>query len=1060
MKSKLLASLIALCGLTSFAVDPVAVWNGDLSDGSTKGSFTMSKETSNSNVVFTETGSAVIAAVTGGTAPKGIMIGWDESNNIGSSLTVFVKYNGYARTSGMGNHSFISVLWQDVNNEVVAYANGSGKPGVAYGVNTSVSGTQGSVNNDATVPESGILMLSMSTQGASGGTLGTRFAVAAKNGDSYGQFSDLKYLDNVRWSSGKFRGIKIGGTIAQIGHYHRPGMTVEGVAMYAQGTTLDGANEMLATLFPAPESTTPVATPVLLLNFGTSHPNGWTSCGETNNGGNIPKDGTLSQEGGDATFKIEGSGNFFNESNASSGVTLVTGAGATIPTDILTEMKASLCLDDQVTLDETVYRTGLMNGGYNNHTATIAGLDKDSKYIVYAGFGMKKDTQCQGFTLNASGHCASIEKLEYIVTVAGSNTQVANDYTAFSQGVNVRPGVDGLMIVRMTNIVPTDEGKILFVPAGERAGINFLAVAKVNDVEESDETETTNYSFAKYLTTTYQDTGWNTTLTDIKAYGAITGTMAGGYMDNRPTPSTGVRFVDAKDGSNDVLEFQMQTKNGVHLKAVKVYLKETASGIQIRAVSAGHIDNAGTVGDNVTGWNDTLSTTLNGNGYSVASVSLSITKPVDKSVKGTIDEVTTEHSEDYTSNTITAKVTIENEGEYKGDAVLVYVLNGTTNEVAVAEGQTTLTINGLEQEKVYRGTLALGQKIGEDVTVIEGTEQTVALYQGEQKFVWIASPFVIQEKTLVNDAQGLTIENPFADPDYIDLCDSEYTVSISASEAVEAENDAALDGTEQGGIRIAQTSSGLKLQVVVDGAWTDFANAAVDTTYTLKVKFHYKKSQEGETDATSVTYTLDSTTKTSANTTGKQKVTEIFVSDGTNLSDDLLGACQLDKAVIVDIEIEPGDEVVGIEADNDEEAQKIAAKLKVGISEAVAAVMKTAAQQDAYRAYFKIIAVKAEDGTYTAQVAFADGVEEDIEKDIADAIDDVVESFNTGAAVKIDAKPGLYYGVKRGESPDKLDVEETTLATSEKVTITITKPDNASKHFYRIIVSSTPAETK
>lgn len=1059
MKSKLLASLIALCGLTSFAVDPVVVWNGDLSDGSTKGSFTMSKETSNSNVNFTETGSAVIAAVTGGTAPKGIMIGWDESNNIGSSLTVFVKYNGYARTSGMGNHSFISVLWQDVNNEVVAYANGSGKPGVAYGVNTSVSGTQGSVNNDITVPESGILMLSMSTQGASGGTLGTRFAVAAKNGDSYGQFSDLKYLDNVRWSSGKFRGIKIGGTIAQIGHYHRPGMTVEGVAMYAQGTTLDGANEMLATLFPAPESTTTAATPVLLLNFGTSHPNGWTSCGETNNGGNIPKDGTLSQEGGDATFKIEGSGNFFNESNASSGVTLVTGAGATIPTDILTEMKASLCLDDQVTLDETIYRTGLMNGGYNNHTATIAGLDKDSKYIVYAGFGMKKDTQCQGFTLNASGHCASIEKLEYIVTVAGSNTQVANDYTAFSQGVNVRPGVDGLMIVRMTNIVPTNEGKILFVPAGERAGINFLAVAKVNDVEEPDETETTNYSFAKYLTTTYQDTGWNTTLTDIKAYGVITGTMAGGYMDNRPTPSTGVRFVDAKDGSNDVLEFQMQTKNGVHLKAVKVYLKETASGIQIRAVSAGHIDNAGTVGDNVTGWNDTLSTTLNGNGYSVASVALSITKPVDKSVKGTINEVTTEHSEDYTSNTITAKVTIENEGEYKGEAVLVYSLGETQYVGEIAEGSATITVTGLTQEKVYRGTLALGQKVGEDVTVIEGTEQPVALYQGERQYTWMASPIVIKEATTINSGEGCTAPVPTDMPDYVENCDSVFTVSISAAEAVSEENDTeSLEGV-QGGVRIAEVGGALKLQVVKNGVWTVFSNAEINKTYAMTVTFHYAKD-ENDADA-AVSYVLDKTTETSAKMTDKAKVTEVFIADGTVLPDDLTGLFQFDSAVIVDLELKPG-EGDYVDYTTEEAALAAVEKLKIGICDAVKSVLTTETQQTTYRAYFHLVVVPSPsgEGFYAVMPELKDEVKSAIEEDLEKALADVVNAFNTGSA-EIVGKPGLYYGVKSGEDLTDLKAGELKMADVDgKVSISITKPKGASKHFYRIICSPTPASNQ
>lgn len=425
----------------------------------------------------------------------------------------------------------------------------------------------------------------------------------------------------------------------------------------------------------------------------------------------------------------------------------------------------------------------------------------------------------------------------------------------------------------------------------------------------------------------------------------------------------------------------------------------------------------------------------------------------------TIASVTSQCSEDYSSNTITGTIADYDANSWEGDLTARVVVNSTVYESeAIKDNAFTIEVTGLDRETVYRTVLEVGYTEKDVFTAI--ATKSIALYQGERKFVWIASPFVIQEKTLVNEAQGLTISNPFEDPDYIDLCDSEFTVSISASEAVDAENDATLDGTEQGGVRIAQMSSGLKLQVIDNGVWTDFADAAVDTAYTLTVKFHYNKGEGDEEDATSVIYTLDKATKNATNKTDKLKVTEVFISDGTKLPNDLLGACQLDKAVIVDIEIEPGDEVVGIEADNDEKAQEIAAKLKVGISEAVAAVLTTAEQQEAYRAYFKIIAVKAEDGSYTAQVAFADGVESDIEKDIAEAIDDVVESFNTGAKVEIAAKPGLYYGIKRGDSLDSMNMIETTMATSEKVTITITKPDTSKSHFYRIIVSPTPSETK
>lgn len=423
----------------------------------------------------------------------------------------------------------------------------------------------------------------------------------------------------------------------------------------------------------------------------------------------------------------------------------------------------------------------------------------------------------------------------------------------------------------------------------------------------------------------------------------------------------------------------------------------------------------------------------------------------------TIASVESKCSEDYKSNTITGTIADYVANSWTGDMTSRVVVNSTVYaSEAIVNNAFSIEVSGLSRENVYRTVLEIGYTEKGVFTAI--ATQPIALYQGERKFVWIASPFVIQEKTSINDANGLTIADPFDDPDYVDLCDSEYTVSISASEAVDATADAALVGNEQGGIRIAEVNGALKLQVIDNGAWVDFAAAAVDTTYTMTVKFHYQKEQEGETARTSVTYTLDKTSKEATNKTDKLKVTEIFVSDGTNLSDDLLGACQLDKAVIVDIELEPGDEQVGIVAKDDEEAQEIVSKLKVGISEAVAEVLTTAEAQNAYRAYFKIVAVKTADGSYTAKVVFAEGVEDDIEKDIAAAIDDVVDSFNTGADVTMTAKPGLYYGVKRGDSLGDMNTVETELATSDKVTIKITKPDTSKSHFYRIIVSPTPAK--
>lgn len=425
-----------------------------------------------------------------------------------------------------------------------------------------------------------------------------------------------------------------------------------------------------------------------------------------------------------------------------------------------------------------------------------------------------------------------------------------------------------------------------------------------------------------------------------------------------------------------------------------------------------------------------------------------------------IASVESKCSDDYKSNTISGIMEGISLNSWTGDLTARVVVNSTVYESeAIKDNAFMIEVADLTPEKVYRTNLEVGYTDGGIFNAV--ATQPIALYQGERKFVWIASPFVIREKTLVNEAQGLTIGNFFESPDYVDLCDSEYTVSISASEAVDAENDAALDGTEQGGIRIAQTSSGLKLQVVVDGAWTDFANAAVDTTYTLKVKFHYKKSQEGETDATSVTYALDSATKTSTNSTGKLKVTEIFVSDGTNLAEDMFGACQLDSAVIVDLELKPG-EGDTIDYNTEAEANAAIKTLKIGICDAVKKVLTTAEAQENYRKYFHLVVVPSAtlEGGFSVKPEFTTEATNKIEEELENALADVVNAFNTGSA-EIVGKPGLYYGVKSGEDITDLTTGELKMADADgKVSITITKPEGASKHFYRIICSPTPASNK
>lgn len=1024
MKNILLWAAV-LCGMTSFAATEVKATFASLENGATSGDYKVEEN-----------------CISGGTA-------WTYTDYI----TVIVKYSGLPTS---GKQAIATIHQSNDDNRVGVYADGRVVKGI----------WQGNEWNNVTgqsLEESGTIVLVYAPSGSSGTTVydasGTAVYTAGALKDSTNSFGDKINVGAKHDGSMKLSGFSV--DAVQI---------LKGAAQSSEITALVAAFE------EAIKPAAPTVESVLLLNFGKSNPTGWVTCNEMNVGGNIPQTGTLSQEGSSATFRIAGDGNFFNEDNKD--FDLVTNGtfsnGTYRGTDgkdyetIEAEVKSSLGLADNVVFDSSVYGCGLQNGGYADHTATIGGLDATAKYIVYVGYGMHKSNQCAGFKIT-SDQCSSVDSIDYVTTVAGTGTLVANAYTAAEVGAELRPGENGLLIVRLTNVVPTSSGEIKFAPHGERSGINFLAVAKVNEIEEPGEEEemvTIDYPATGFLTSEYQDTGWQVTLDEILKYGSFTGTMDGGWVTGNNVPAQGFHKKTGTDGSVAVVEFQMQIyqdggANNQYLKGTRVFAKEENGTIWLRAVASGNIS-LGALGTEITSWNGTLAKAADQAGYGVASVALSITKPADKKPQGSIGEVTTAHSEDYTSNTITAKVTIENDGEYKGVAVLVYTLGETQHVAVIEEGSATITVPGLNRETVYRGTLALGQKIGEDVTVIEGAEQPVALYQGEQKFVWIASPFKIQDAMLVNDAQGLTIENPFADPDYVDLCDSEYTVSISASEAVDAENDAALDGTEQGGVRIAQTSSGLKLQVVDKGDWVDFADAAVNTTYTLTVKFHYKKSQEGETDATSVTYTLDSTTKTSTNTTGKLKVMEIFVSDGTNLANNLLGACQLDSAVIVDLELKPG-EGDAIDYNTEAEANAAIKTLKIGICDVVKSVLTTAEAQENYRKYFHLVVVPSKmlENGFSVMPEFTTEATNEIEKELEKALADVVNAFNSGSA-EIVGKPGLYYGVKRGDSLEAMSVKEDLqmAGVDGKVTISITKPDNSKSHFYRIIVSPTPAKTK
>ena len=225
-------------------------------------------------------------------------------------------------------------------------------------------------------------------------------------------------------------------------------------------------------------------TPLMLLNFKfdtTPEVSGWINHFQ-NGGGTLPSNpGSYTTNG--VTFSTTSAGNFYQREKVTTD--FQTGTYTDIfgqnHDSIVDEIKASLNLPT-LELTENVYKTGLMNGGQSGNMATISGLDSGSKYVVYLGYGLYKSDgpaqQC-GFQIESTGY-TSVKALEYVATVAGTGTEMTTTYKPFNVGAQIKPGSQGLMVVRLINIVPTSGGELKFKLYGDRSGMNWMAVAKVN----------------------------------------------------------------------------------------------------------------------------------------------------------------------------------------------------------------------------------------------------------------------------------------------------------------------------------------------------------------------------------------------------------------------------------------------------------------------------------------------------------------------------------------------------------------------------------------------------
>lgn len=232
------AFALALCATTSAwaaAPTPVAEWDGDLANNSTKGKYTMSVDSGDSSVVSFADNKATLTSSTS-VASKGVQISWPDPTTDAESFTskkmsVVIQYSGLSIPSG--NTCLLGLPWNSTTSEYLVYSNsGNGKTCLATGVASANAGSQWGPSVEKAAPLKGKMLVTFS--GDASYRPGVDLYLSAYNDatSEYGAYERIGYWSDKKIDNGTFYGLKIGGTIANTGKYYRPGMTVEAVQIY------------------------------------------------------------------------------------------------------------------------------------------------------------------------------------------------------------------------------------------------------------------------------------------------------------------------------------------------------------------------------------------------------------------------------------------------------------------------------------------------------------------------------------------------------------------------------------------------------------------------------------------------------------------------------------------------------------------------------------------------------------------------------------------------------------------------------------------------------------
>lgn len=217
-------------------------------------------------------------------------------------------------------------------------------------------------------------------------------------------------------------------------------------------------------------------------------------------------------------------------------------------TTIFEEMKSSLGLSGSI--NSSIYKDGLGNGGFNGHTATVSNLDSEKVYVMYYVAGGKHSQGAERVLTNFKlGTYEGSPTVSYVVTGAGTGTTVATHYQTLSDPTTqISAAENAYIVVRVSDVQPTAEGTITFSFPGGYSGINAFAIAEIDPLEDvsAEVAESVNFSNVEWSPSNARPNA-NVTL-DVS--GEATLTMDKNFMVNALTVQGVGPLTIATTGSN------------------------------------------------------------------------------------------------------------------------------------------------------------------------------------------------------------------------------------------------------------------------------------------------------------------------------------------------------------------------------------------------------------------------------------------------------------------------------------------------------------------------------